>query len=110
MTWYITIRSPDHTECLETTAIGDFLQQQLGFQKRDSDFLGTDPFVPVLAVVAKGHGSGYWVGETLPETANLVDLICWDDLNREAYVGIARKIMAFTGWRAESDDDEIDLS
>ena len=110
MTWYITISAPDPEECLETAVISDFLQQELGFQKRGTDFLGTDPLVPVRAVVAKGHGSGYWVGETLPDTANLVDLICWDDLNREAYVGIARTIMAFTGWRAESDDDEIDLS
>ena len=110
MTWYITILAPDPEECLETAVISDFLQQQLGFHKRGTDFVGTDPLVPVLAVVAKGHGSGYWVGETLPGTANLVDLICRDDLNRNAYVGIARKIMAFTGWNAESDDDGIDLT
>src|SRR5690242_5671727 len=102
MSWYLTIRpNPHHSRATPVGPLVEYLRTlpepvQAGTQ-RFRNAPGS-PWVWLCFAEADATGN-YAIGGDLPQTANVVELVCRDGDERW-YESLAQRIVTFLGWEA----------
>jgi hypothetical protein len=101
MTWYLTIRSDStYSNSVATPQLLDLVATLPELSHAGPASFTSAPGQPWLSlIVAKADSACcYVVGETLPSTANILEMVCSDTEEPTWYEALAIRIGASLGW------------